>query len=180
MRLLAILPVLALLAACAQNAATTLPQSPAQSRLDRASGSSGDLLYVPLGFHLSIYRYPDLKRIKVVNTSPVVLGLWTDSDKNTGDMCFDNYSEVFVFKHGATQPYVTIPEPPSAESIDCALDSATNNLAITYSVGGGSNNNWVSVYRSPYDGSPTTYSDPGMGYMQFRRLRRQRRLIRRW
>jgi len=159
--------VVALLTGCdGQSARPSLPQSVTERRARGASGSNGDLLYVPLGFHLSIYSYPDLKRIRVVDLWPLALGLWTSSDPKTGDVCFDNYAEVLIFKHGATSPYVTIAQPPSAETIDCALDPATNDLAITYSVAG-SNDNWVAVYKSPYNGSPKAYSDPGMAYMQF-------------
>lgn len=135
-----------------------------QSQAHQASGSSGDLLYVVLGHYLSIYSYPHVKRLKIIDTG-TWLGIWGASNPNTGDMCFDNYGQVILYAHGATQPYLTIAQPPSAETFDCAFDPTTNNLAITYN--GGSDNSWVSVYSSPYDGSPTEYSDPGMTYIQW-------------
>src|ERR1700688_3707244 len=99
--------------------ASIVPQGAmAQRRAHGSSGSSGDLLYVVLYKYLSIYTYPKLKKLKTLNTG-TWLGLRGDSNPNNGDMCFDNYAQVFVFKHGATQPYVTIPQPPSAETFDC-------------------------------------------------------------
>ena len=137
-----------------------------QNRVHQLSGYSGDLLYAPVGYHLSIYSYPDLKRLEIINTFPNPLGLWADSDPNSGDMCFDNFGDVYVFKHGATQPYATISQR-SGETQDCAFDPVTDDLAITYWDDNPSLHSWVSIYKPPYDGTPTEYSDAGMPFMLY-------------
>lgn len=164
--LLGLLAAAVMLPGCGGSQNSALPQAvEAQSRVHGASDSSGDLLYAAAGFHLSIYSFPDLKRLKIVNTWPNALGLWTASDISTGDMCFDNYSQVYVYQHGATQPYVTIPEPSSGESFDCAFDSSTNDLAITYNEDNGPY--YVSIYKSPYDGGPSNYTDSNLRYIKY-------------
>lgn len=160
------LAALVLLTACgAQNGTSIVPQSAMpQARQHRSSGSSGDLLYVALWHHLSIYSYPDLKRLKVVDTSPLVLGWWAASNPKNGDICFDNFSTVYILAHGATQPYATIPEPGthSVSSIDCAFDPTTDDLAITYNDDIYDGRNWVALYKKPYNHRPKKYRDKGM------------------
>lgn len=165
--LLATVAAAAMLPACGGSQNATVPQGATmtQSRAHEASGYSGDLLYVAIWHHLSIYSYPDLERLKVVDTSPNVLGWWTASNPNNGDICFDNFSTIYVLAHGATQPYATIPQPGSVQSLDCAFDPTTDDLAITYYNDFYDNSNYVALYKKPYNHRPKKYRDKGMIFM---------------
>ena len=56
----------ALFAGCGAQSSETLPQRVMpQIKAHPLVGSSGDLLYVDLGSRLSIYSYPDLKRLQL-------------------------------------------------------------------------------------------------------------------
>ena len=156
----------ALLAACESQSIgpKVLPgEATTQGPASETPGSNGDLLYVVLGHYLSIYSFPDLRRIKIAHTPFLGMG---HSNPNNGDMCFANLRTVRVIKHGATHPYATIKKPPSSPvSVDCAFDPTTDDLAITYDKYLGQR--YVAIYSEPYDGSPTIHADTGMKAVKY-------------
>jgi len=163
-RLVALIGAALIVAGCGQTgSAEAVPQgATAQPKVHRAA--SGALLYVAFDETVYVFKYPTLKQVETFKP-PSWLGFNGASNPNDGDMCFDNYSTVYLFAHGATKPYASVGAPSETESFDCALDPVTKNLAVTYSKSG-AGNTWVDVYSNP-SGSPTKYSSSAMNYIEY-------------
>jgi hypothetical protein len=164
-RALGLCGIVAMLAGCggtqtAMNSA--VPHGvPAESREREASGSSGDLLYA-LGarrgrWTLHAFTFPGGQQVssQPVNASR---GLCSDT---SGNIFIPRYEGVDEYAHGGKQPIATLGDPNYA-AVDCSVDPATGNLAVTNESRQTSPGNVV-VYENA-SGSPTAYTDPQIYY----------------
>jgi hypothetical protein len=163
---------LALLAGCAQNASSTLPQSAqAQTELHGRAGSwmlpeakSEDLLYASyVGQIVYVYSYPSGKEVgELTNFASGYYpqGLCADS---SGDVFVtapeeknSSQSIIYEYAHGGTNPIATLSDPGSA--IACAVDPTTGNLAVANAFTGGYGDGDVAIYQDA-QGTASVYSD---------------------
>lgn len=152
MRISAILPALGLLAACAQNGSTPLPQSAAaQGRAPLVLGKSWikpeakgeDLIYVANANFgtVAIYDYKTRVLVGTINlgedyaTSGECVG-------KTGDVYVTNffYQNIIEFAHGSTTPIKTI-QDGNFSPYACSVDFQSGNLAVA------NNQYYYSTYR---------------------------------
>jgi|SRR5579862_5019499 len=154
--LLGFLAAGAMLPACGglQNAT---PQSvEAQSRVRRASGSYGDLIYVSTSKAIVVLAYPGLK---IVQSLPVSYA-YSDicSDPKNGNVYIVEKTQVVVYAHGGTSPIGSLGPPLSNGYMQaCSVDPLTGNLAVSFNMYG-YKQGAILVYPSG-QGTPTVYAD---------------------
>jgi hypothetical protein len=101
-----------------------VPQGAMAQALHKASGSSGDLIYVAGAPKSYVLSYASGK---VVGTmSAPASGACADS---SGDVYLTDISGIAEFEHGATSPVRTF--GLSGEAFGCSVDPTTGNLAVT-------------------------------------------------
>lgn len=164
MKPIMLLPVLAaVLAGCGGAQSASVPQSAmgSQGRAHQASGSSGDLLYA-LGarrgrWTLHAFTFPGGQPVsnQGVNASR---GLCSDTN---GNIFIPRYEGVDEYAHGGKHPIATL-DDPNYDAVDCSVDPATGNLAVT-NESRQTNPGNVVVYEYA-SGSPTAYTDPQIYY----------------
>lgn len=156
-RALTIALAAAILGGCgggASNVTSTLPQPAQQAR--KASGSYKALLYVSTSDATVMLNYSGYGSVGTLYPQGY-LGFPCSSPTN-GDVFMDNGSDVRQYHFGQTNLVSTIFMGYHADSIGCAVDPTTGNLALA-----GQNNGkgTVFLYKNP-KGKPTKYSDPTM------------------
>jgi len=154
---------LAMLAGCGGQIGSTgaVPQAASQARAHRAK--SDDLLYLSLGSKMYVFKYPSLDKVTIFK-APTWVGFHGASNPSNGDMCFDNYFTVYLYKHGQTAPYASLVPPSDNGSFDCALDPGTNSIAMTITTQ--DEKQLIEVYSSP-SSNPTSYSISQLRYLEY-------------
>lgn len=167
------------LAACGGRSATpgTLPQGGAQApgltpnaatmqaRVHRASGSSGDLLYVASEFNgILILRYPDLAKVATISVQEVDGNGCVDSA--TGDVYFQTYTTstgpaLSEYPIGGTTSIGSIVPPSGYYFGPCAVDPTTGNIAVITRKLGERSAGYIAVYLSA-TGQRQTHRDPAL------------------
>jgi hypothetical protein len=153
-RLFTLFAALAILAGCGQSG-TSIPQGSAvqQVRAHRASGSSGDLLYVSdlVTNEVYAYNYPKGGLVLRLHGFYEPSGLCSDTNGNVFVLGNRN-DNVIVYAHGSKKPTETLDLPGWA--LSCSVDASTGNLAVTVlepSVGEG-----IAIFADA-KGTPTIY-----------------------
>lgn len=127
----AFVPVVVLLAGCGgvQNGSVT-PVTMAQSQMHRASGSSGDLLYVLTNYGITLVSYPNLQVIGNITDVTGIGGIC--SDPYNGNVFLPYGTTVLEYAHGGTTPIATLTVPSGYTDLQgCSVDPTTGNLAVT-------------------------------------------------
>jgi len=137
-----------LVAGCgAQNGPSALPPSiAAQSKAHRASGYSGDLLYVAEesdSVNVLIFTYPQGQLYATVSNLYPAWGICSDTAGNV----YVDAGLIYEFAHGSTVPTRTIQMPAPAFATSCSVDATTGNLAS------------IDIWPNA-QGTPTTYAAP--------------------
>ncbi len=147
-----------MIAACggSRSAPATWVPGAAQGRTHRASGSSGDLVYVITAKGIVVLSYPNWSIVARIPGKRVWYGVC--SDPNDGNVfAIDGLHNVIdEYAHGGTTPIATI-TPASGYAQACAVDPATGNLAVVV-LEGTSSPGEVLVYPGA-TGTPTAYVD---------------------
>lgn len=161
----------ALLTACGASYSTsTVPQgvSARNDRVHKASGSSGDLLYV-LGvkdhgnkWELDGFTFPGMQKVAKVRVKAGLRGLCSDSD---GNMFVPQYQAIDEYAHNGQGPIATLSDP-GYTGLDCSVDSLTGSLAVTNTTRQESVPGNLVVYKGA-QGQPITYSDPQIVYYEY-------------
>lgn len=149
-RALAIGLGLAILSGCGGQNGGTLPQGlSAQSKVHKASGSYGDLLYAA-GPGVSFYTYPGGQLVGTITGGAT-------------DLCSDAQGDVYVpgtgsndiaeYPHGGTK-YIKLLKSPNLSFLSCAVDSETGDLAATNANAGARG---IAVFKNA-TGTPIQYS----------------------
>lgn len=153
----------ALLTACGASNTSAVPQGmEVQSRVHKASGSSGDLLDV------LIVAPPTRKQRLRAFTFPGLQQVSNPRIKFTRGLCSDFDGNIFVpqdeaideYAHGGKQPIETLSDT-GFRGFSCAVDNTTGNLAVTNSSGQQSIPGNIVVYKGA-KGSPISYTDSQM------------------
>ena len=111
--------------------------------------SSGDLLYVAANGNSYILTYPKADLVGTIKGGAV--GACSDS---AGDVFLTQGLSVNEYAHGATSPSRSLTVPN--ESVGCAVDPTTGNLAVTYFWTSGSD---VAIFKAA-SSTPTLYGAP--------------------
>jgi hypothetical protein len=122
-----------------------------------ASGSQKSLLYVVTSDRTDILTYPDGMK---VGSIPNYLGLPCPDPVN-GNIYFDS-GDIFEYSFGGTKQIGHIYGQEGTESLGCAVDPTTGDLATTWNTTGTRNKGWVAVYKNG-SGNPQQYAVPDMG-----------------
>src|SRR5690348_9574893 len=120
------------LSGCGQSGnAGAIPQSAAAiAGAHRASGSSGDLVYVATSHAIVVLTYPQMKIVQSLPSPYAYSGIC--SDQSNGNVYVAGGTEVVVYAHGATSPIATLYPPAGYGSlVACAVDPTTGNLIVT-------------------------------------------------
>jgi hypothetical protein len=152
--------------ACAGPAAGTAPQSFAPnalaltaSRMSPGAKQEKSLLYVSsvLTNDVYVYSYPKGTLEGTLTGFNIPYGLCGDRSGNVF-IVNDGASQILEYAHGASTPFATYVD--SGEFPEgCAVDPATNDLAVTNFYGTSGNGN-VAIYQG-YD-PPVFYTDPNI------------------
>jgi hypothetical protein len=141
----------------------TLPQGHsalASHRTHRASGSSGDLLYVSQsvseGWNIVMLTYPQGKAVGTIVPPNQPFDICSDS---SGNVWAPTQQVVYEYGHGGTSPIQTLSAPGLFMNA-CAVDPSTGNLAV---VGEDDYGTPTIAIWSGGQGSPTSYSPPFWG-----------------
>jgi len=122
----------------------------AQVNVRRASGSSGDLLYVTSVPDLTILSYAQGK--VVARISGNYSNSTICSDPNNGNVFVVNPGDIEEYAHGGTTPIATLSDPSEYTYLaGCAVDPTTGNLAVATGFPGG-----VLIWSNA-QGNPTWY-----------------------
>ena len=128
-KLLSAAIALTLLAGC-DGFSTPVPlgESVAQNWTHRASGSSGDLLYVAAGTQVFVYTYPDGS---LVQTLTGFTAAWGECVDKLGNVWITDYSTGYVtqYAHGATIRS-RIVGGNGMHPNSCSVDPKSTNLAV--------------------------------------------------
>ncbi len=101
----------------------------AQSRAHRASGSSGELLYVTTRRVVYMLSYPEGKVVGSFHEGPHH-GHFICSDPSDGSVFITDAFLIRKFAHGGTQPIAVLHMPGRYGANGCAVDATTGNIAI--------------------------------------------------
>jgi hypothetical protein len=146
----------AILAGCGgvQNGAVT-PVTGAQSRMHRASGSSGDLIYVGGPKTTYILSYDNGTVINTFDQSAGYAGLCSDLQ---GNVYMPGQAKILKFAHGGTSPIETL-QDTGFRPIGCSVDPLTGDLAVANIDNGGAGAGNIAIFKNA-SGTPTFYNDP--------------------
>jgi len=158
----------ALLVACGGAKSGSLPQGvvQAQSRAHRASGSSGELVYVTTKNGVAMLSYPD-------GTLVGMIPWYFDngelcSDPSNGNVYIPEGGSIYEYAHGGTTPIVTLSLPSGITVTGgCSVDPTTGDVAqIGWTVIKGSSRTVLLVFSQSSNSPKEIVSSklPGLGY----------------
>ncbi len=125
----------------------------------RSSSSGVPLLYVVNGRNLLVFSFPDGALIARQNDIGSLRGACSDTDGNVFTVLLNGSTDkILEFAHGGTTPIATLTVPGRADG-GCAVDPATNDLAITFN---GSSKASVALFTGE-SGTPQIYSTQSFG-----------------
>lgn len=141
----------------AQDGAVT-PVTASQSRMHRASGSSGDLIYVS-ATQTYILSYADGSIQGTLPQSGGAAGLCSDAQ---GNVFLPTPSVIYEYAHGGTTPINELEDPyrPGA----CSIDPSTGDLAVCNASSGDSNQPGNLAVFKGASGSPKFYTTPKLSH----------------
>jgi hypothetical protein len=122
----------------------------------KASGSSGELIYVTTRNGVLMVSYP---QGKIVGTIPWYFaeGLIC-SDPTNGNVFIPEGGTIYEYAHGGTTPVATIGLPTNFSTTSgCAVDPTTGNLAMIAGTVRKSNSTTALLVYSQAQGTPTIY-----------------------
>ncbi len=141
--------------AVAQNAIT-------QSRAHRASGSSGDLLYLGTAHGILMLTYPDATLVGTLPSStryPYVC-----ADPGNGNVFVAERGVINEYAHGGTSIIATLTPGPYDDLAGCSVDPTTGNLAIAAS--GNTSGGAILIY-SGAQGKAAVYADSTLQHYDY-------------
>jgi len=125
-----------------------------QRRAHKASGSSGDLLYIAgAGVYqglVAVLTFPQAQPFATITGIPNPHGVCSDSVGNVWVTA--SGGDIYEFAHGGTTPIAELNTGSSGSAISCSVDPTTGNLAVN-------SGNGIAIFRDA-QGTPTTYSPP--------------------
>ncbi|HEY1881524.1 MAG TPA: hypothetical protein VGG51_00595 [Candidatus Cybelea sp.] len=140
------------------SASTMVPVAgDAQGQARRASGSSGDVLYVLMSRKAYIVSLPGLTKLHVMNGT---YGNVAVSDPNNGNVFLGNCCE---FAHGSKVPFAHFSGVSGEAAHDAAFDPTTDALAFSMGKEPSNGSGWIAVYVN-LNHKPTLYTDPSVKY----------------
>jgi hypothetical protein len=113
-----------------------------------------DLIYVSNLEDVKAYSYPGGKHVGTLKGFYRPLGECVD---NVGDVFIADQDTIVEYTHGGKKPVRTLTFP-GYSAVDCASDSASGELAVTWYT---NSNGYVAIYQDA-SGTPTLYSNGNM------------------
>jgi hypothetical protein len=134
-----------------------LPPDASQARAQRASRSSGELVYAITAKGIVVFSYPKWSIVARISGS----GIWFSvcSDPNTGNVfaVAGSKGDIDEYAHGGTMPIAELTPPSGYHGFGaCAVDPKTGNLAAISAAPNG--RQAVLVYHNA-SGTPKAYTD---------------------
>lgn len=161
----ALIGVAILVAGCRGQTGNPVPQgATAQARVHRASGSSGDLLYISTKSKILMMAYPGGQLVGSIPTP--TLTQYLCSDPNSGNVFVRNFDKVTEYAHGGTTPIGTLNLPTASTGTGgCSIDPTTGNLAV--GIGMGSKMTCGVLVYANAQGSPSYYTAKHLKYCPY-------------
>lgn len=168
-RLLALLGIVVIFAGCGGAQSAALPQSQGamvNHRVQRASGSSGDLIYVSTAKGIVMLSYPAGTVVGKIPWYAHNLDNSICSDPTNGNVFIPEGNLIYEYAHGATAPFATLGVPSGdLEASGCTVDPTTGNLAIIAWLPPRNQNAFL-VYLGA-QGTPVTYFDKNVNGLTY-------------
>ena len=141
-----------------------VPQAGAKGAAISKGAYSGALLYATYYSQsaVEVFTYPGGRLVQTLKLSSPAWGICSDNSGNVFMPAFDG--DVYEYAHGANKPKATLGISGSDERANaCAVDPATNNLAVDYyPEGSGGGFNGVAVFPNE-SGTPILYNNMSRG-----------------